>query len=351
MGAAGDLPLAARLLLVAALVVLGAVVVIASSSLLGRGATSLGGTFGELIGGLLPAAPTASPTPPPATAPQLDVPRNAYTNQATYALTGLLPGGVRGTPGALIRVYDNGALVGSIPVPDTTNFIVPTVPLTEGSNELTVAVVTAAGEGKPSDPIQVIRDDQPPKIALTSPKNGLRVTTATVHVAGTTQAGSSVTILNDNTGAGTTVLAGSDGSFGIDVILGVGPNDLTVSVTDPAGNTARTVVTVTRASGGLQAKLQLSPTSMPAAATTPLTMTVTVTDGSGQPINTGTATFTMAPPNQGAVVSSPIPIAGGQASWSQTPASGQSSGSGLVTVQVQLPDGRTANLSATFSLR
>ena len=333
----------------AALVALGAVVLFAGSGALGRVAGSLGDTFGGLVVGLLPSPARATPTPLPALVPRLDPPRDHYTNGKTATITGHLPAGVQGTPGAIIRIYDNGRFVTSVPVTTTTDFVVSGVPLAEGDNELTATVTIGSVEGEPSDSISIVRDDVIPRISLQSPKNGLKVTAATVRVAGTTEAGAAVTIRDISSGGSTTVIADDQGAFGVDVTLVDGENDLSITATDPAGNSDSTTLTVTRSAGGVSATLTLSSRTVAGDGHGTLTMTILVKDALGRPVSGGTATFIVTPPNQGALVLPAQPIVAGQASQSTTLAQ-QPPGQGQVVVNVQLPDGRSATAIATFTV-
>jgi hypothetical protein len=334
---------------VAALLVLGAVIVSAGSGVLGRAAGSFAGPVGGLVGDLVPRSASPSPTALPALVPRLDRPRSKYTNEKTYTLTGHLPSGFRGTPDATVRIYDNGRFVVAIAVTSTTDFVAPGLALVEGDNELTATIATEGQEGEPSDAISIIRDDVAPKITLSSPKDGLKVTAATARVAGSTEAGSTVTVHNISSGGSTTVIVDDRGAFQVDVTLIDGQNELVISATDPAGNTTTKTVTVTRDAGGVSATLTLSSRSVSGNGQGTLSMTATIRDDRGRAVTAGTATFIVTPPNQGALVSQPQPIAGGVASWSVTLAR-QAAGPGQVVINVQLPDGRSATALAQFTV-
>lgn len=333
----------------AALLVLGAVIVSAGSGVLGRAAGSFAGTVGGLVGDLVPRSASPSPTALPALVPRLDRPRSTYTNEKTYTLTGHLPSGFRGTPDATVRIYDNGRFVVAIAVTSTTDFVAPGLALVEGDNELTATIATEGQEGEPSDAISIIRDDVAPKITLSSPKDGLKVTAATARVAGSTEAGSTVTVHNISSGGSTTVIVDDRGAFQVDVTLIDGQNELVISATDPAGNTTTKTVTVTRDAGGVSATLTLSSRSVSGNGQGTLSMTATIRDDRGRAVTAGTATFIVTPPNQGALVSQPQPITGGVASWSVTLAR-QAAGPGQVVINVQLPDGRSATALAQFTV-
>jgi hypothetical protein len=343
------MPWPVQLVFLVLLFVLGGLILTTSTGLLGRGAASLAGTAAGLAGHLLPSSPTPRPSPTPATPPELTPAQSRYTSQTTNDVTGNVPAADRDVAGATIRVYDNGQLVGTLDVPTTADFAVVGVPLVEGDNQITATVATAAGESDPSAAITIVRDDEAPKISLTSPRNGAQIKSSSVTVSGTTQAGSSVTVLNTNTGGSTTVIADGEGAFSVSLIVGDGHNDLIVTATDPAGNSTTANRTVSRAPSDLKARLTVSPSRTPASAPKPLEVTVIVTDSHGRPIDGGTATFSAAPPNEGAEVSDPLPIASGVATWSVV-LPPEAPGAGLITVQVGLRDGRTASANASFTL-
>ena len=293
------LPWPVRALLLAALLVLGAGAIVLGGGALGRVTAGLGGALGSAFGGLLPAdVPTATVSAAGIGAPQLDPPVSAYTQLASVDISGLLPAGAAGTSDEL-RVFVGGILQATQQVPTTNDFTVPGVPLVEGPNVITVALATADGESGPSAPITVTFDDVPPPLTFSSPKTGASVLTATVAVKGTTQAGATVTIKDASTGGSASVVANASGAFGVTVTLAEGPNVMTVTAVDPAGNSTVKTLTVVHGSGALKAKLSLSWSTMSnkKVATSPLTIGVVVDDASGKPIAiAATAVFTVSPP-------------------------------------------------------
>jgi hypothetical protein len=123
--------------------------------------------------------------------------------------------------------------------------------LTEGSNAFVATLATPAGEGGPSPVVTYILDTAPPNIVISSPVPGTKVRTSSVVVSGTCDAGSTVSIRNEEalSDAFTSQVVGSDGRFKLTVPVVGGPNTIDLSATDQAGNSASTSLTVNRSYG------------------------------------------------------------------------------------------------------
>lgn len=354
------LPWPVRALLLAALLGLGALAILLGGGTLGRMTAGIGGAITSAFGGFVPAAgPSSSASQSGIPTPRLDPPISAFTQLPRVDISGLLPGDVAGTTDQL-KVYVGGEMKATQQVPTTNDFTVPAVPLAEGPNVITATLVTAEGESGPSEPITITYDDVPPPLTFSSPKDGAAVATATVAVKGTTQPGATVTIHDANTGGSTSVLAAASGAFAVNVTLAQGPNALTVTSVDQAGNRTTKTLTVVHGSGALKATLTLSwsTISNTKIGSTPLTITVVVNDAAGKPIAVpATAVFTISPPGQATIVSGTPAIAlnHGVASWTRTLAPVDTAHvalpqAGFVTVTVTLGDGRKVSASGSFTI-
>ena len=100
----------------------------------------------------------------------------------------------------------------------------------------------AANHGKLKLSSSASSDTEIPDLTITSPVNGLTVTTSTIPVTGTATDNIGVTSLTVNSNS---VTVESDGSFTTTISLTSGVNIITVVATDAAGNTATQSVTVT----------------------------------------------------------------------------------------------------------
>jgi hypothetical protein len=295
------LPLAARLLLGTALVALVAAVALTASGGLSIVVGSLGSTVGDVVGAI---AATATPSVSPAPAlepPDLAAPAQQYTNQPTVTLSGSMPTSFIGKDGYTIRIEDSvegaaPAVVKELPAPAIAAFTVADVPLQAGRNDLTARLVSVAGASDPSAVVTYILDTTPPDVAITSPANNATINAATVKISGRTQAGSAVSA-RDEANAGTaTTTAGTDGTFSLTLTLANGVNGLTVTATDPAGNTGSAVIGVVKGSGKLTARLSASPYRISSSKGASLTVRVVVTDPDGHALAGASVQFTITVP-------------------------------------------------------
>jgi Glucodextranase, domain B len=188
----------------------------------------------------------------------------------------------------------------------------------------------------------------PPAVVLSAPTDGAVVNGGTVTVVGRTQTGSTVVIRNDNTRKTSTAVA-TNALFSIPVALGPGTNTLTVTATDPAGNTTTKTLKVIGGSGQTTVSLRLSNSRLALSGLPRLiTMYVTVLDPDGAPVDGAQVAFTLQV-NGLAPVTFDATTAGGTASWSTTiPKDGVVTGNSLVTVLVTLPDGKQLTKTAAF---
>ncbi len=335
------MPLAARLLLGAALAVLIVAVSLVALGGLSRVVGSLGSAMSGVIGAIA-ATPKPTATPAPVLEPPiLDSPAQPYTNQPTVTLAGTVPRAFIGLPGYQIRIEDSvegapAVVLREEAVPSIASFTVPEVQLTAGRNDLTARLVSADGSGDPSPVVTYILDTQPPPVTITSPANGATVNGSSVKISGRTQALSSVAARDEANGATANTTAGGDGSFSLTIALADGVNGITVTATDPAGNTGSAVVGITKGSGALAAHLTATPYKLSAATGGNLSATVTVTDPNGQPLPGAAVQFTITVPGLAPIQPAEIMTdATGTATFStQVPPGGTSGQTGLVVALV-----------------
>ena len=351
------LPLPARLLLVLAVVALGGTILYAMTGQLGKVVSGVGSALGGIVDQV---TATASPTTAPAVAidaPVLTPPAEAYTNQSTVDLTGSVPVPALGGAGYRIRVYV--ALKGQAPTPitdvavgTTASFVVPGITLQKGVNDFTVTLVSPSGEeSKPSAPIRLVLDTTPPKLTLTSPKDGDTVNAETVQLNGITQGRSQVIARDEANGQSVAATSAGDGSFTLTIPIAKGPNGITVTATDPAGNSASTVVGVTRGSGVLTATLRasvyrFSSTKLPRQ----LTLTAEVNDPDGHPLEGAAVTFTLSIPGVPVVTSDATTDATGTATFQTTVPLGATVGTGPATILVTTDKFGTTSARAVIGI-
>ena len=332
--------------LVSGCLVLGLLTFTASSGLMTDILGQTRAAFGNAVGRLASQAPTTAPPSGIALGtPVLDTPPNGgYTNQPIVPIGGSVPGASVGKAGYTVDVYvldKNGSLwqVASVAVGGTTRFITPPMTLTEGSNAFVATLSTPAGEGEPSPVVTYILDTAPPNIAISSPAPGAKVTASSVAVTGTCDAGSTVSIRNEQALGGAFSVVGSNGRFKLTVPVVGGSNTIDLSATDQAGNSSSTSLTVNRDYGRLTAHLAVTPTKFFFLWPTTLELTLHATSVNGGPLANATATFTVTIQNLDPIVSPELTTdATGTATW-QVPIFGALPGDGQASVLLTSPAG------------
>lgn len=289
--------------------------------------------------------------------PTLTVPVEGYTNVATVDLTGTVPAEVVGQSGFKIRIYvalkdGQPKPVADLAVGSTSTFTVQSVPLSKGINDFSATVVNADGvEGARSAVVRYVLDTSIPKIVLTSVTDGSTVNGETVDLVGRTQARSKLTARNEANSASVTGTAAGDGSFKLTIPIEKGPNGISMTVTDPAGNTGTLVIGLTRGSGALTATLHASGyrfkvTALPHG----LTLTASVTDPDGQPIEGAAVTFSLTLPGVPPLTQDTTTDATGTATFQTTVPQGATVGTGPASVFVTTAKFGTTSARATIAI-
>lgn len=337
--------------MVAVLALCGSVLLVASGML----GSAVGG-FGKAVEGMFGAVTGPGATPIPTAiaapdAPRLVVPTDGYTNKPVWDVQGYAPGGVVGKPGYSVRIYVDDALSREQALTATQDFLVVGVPIPDGRSRITATIVGPGGESAPSAPISVVYDYKPPAIILSAPTDGQVVNAGTVTVAGRTQTGATVLVLNDTTHQSATIVA-TKGTFTLDVPVVAGSNHLTVTATDLAGNTATKSLSVVGGSGKPTVALRLSNARIALAdLPKPISMTVTVLDENGAPINGAAVSFGLSVPGLPPATFDATTGADGRATWTTTiPSAGVTTGNALVTVIVTTPTGTQLQRADSFRI-
>jgi hypothetical protein len=341
-------------------VVLGWVCLMIGLGIIGPAVSGLASGFGNMLGSLTHLAGSPSPSASGAIteAPVIEPP-DATTNSASVDLTVRIPQSVVGAAGYTLRLYAalpdaQPVVVKESPVGGVSTPVIQGVPLAKGANTLTATIVSADGtEGPASKPVTVTLDVSKPKVTISTPKKDASVTTDSITVKGKTQAGSDILIRNDNNGATANDSADAQGVFSAKIAIAAGVNNITVTVTDPAGNGNTATVTVTKGTGKLKAELigtiyRFTIAKLPQNAK----FTVTVTGADGKPVAGATALFTVSVPGLAAIVSSQVTTdANGTAQFSTTIPKGAMAGQGVADVLVTLKNGKTITARAALSVK
>lgn len=332
-------PLATRSLLAISVVALAAAAFLVASGGIGPVLSSLGSGIGSAFGRL-----TATPVPSateliPTDSPRIASPAQPYTNVAMVELTVSVPQEVVGDPAAKVRIYLaleglEPAPVVDVPVGTTSRMIVP-FDLTPGRNDISATLFRGEDESDQSPIVTYILDQDPPKITVTSPKNGAAVDTFEVTVKGTTQASTSLVAVNKGNGTSIASVAAKDGTFQFGMVLAAGTNEITITGTDPAGNVGKSTLKVLQGSKEMQVRLtassyRISVSKHPAS----IQLVVLVTDPSGKPLAGASAFFTLQIPGLAPISNGLVTSSDGRAVFT-TPLVGQlQKGGGLGTVLV-----------------
>ena len=200
-----------------------------------------GASLGSWLGSLaaVPDATTnltvAETTGQVGVAPLLDaVPE--FTKEPALLVQGIVPS-FGALPDRKVEVQLNGATF-ILPFDKAGHFAVQ-LTLKDGPNHIVVALIGPANETIATTGQTVTLDRTAPPLAISKPRNGDTIDSATLTVEGKTEPGATV-VVNDRS-----VIVGQDGSFSDSVTVKEGPLPITVVARDRAGNETRTQLAVT----------------------------------------------------------------------------------------------------------
>ncbi len=135
-------------------------------------------------------------------------------------------------PGASVTVDGSAVTV------DALGAFTVDLTLADGTHSISVVSTDGAGNSA-STTVDITVDTVAPTISLSSPSSGSTVEIASVEVAGSTEAGASVSV------NGIAVSVDANGAFSFSLALAPGSNTITAVATDLAGNSGSTSVSVT----------------------------------------------------------------------------------------------------------
>jgi hypothetical protein len=346
------------MVILAACIVLSLLTVTVGFRLVGDLVGGVVGAFDNSISRLISQAPaTAAPSGVALDTPVIDTPANGgYTIQLSVPVQGNVPAAVVGMSGYKVNIYlvVKGGVqrkVASISVGGTTRFISPPVTLTEGSNDFVARLAGPSGEGASSPVVTMILDTTPPKLAISSPSRGAKLNASSVDVSGSSDAGATVSIRNEQAPGGSLneTTAGADGHFKLTVGLVAGTNTLDLTATDQAGNASTTGIEVTRSYGQLAAHLSAAPSKFKSSSHTTLKLTVHATSFGGAPLANAAVTFTVAIQGLGPIVSPQLTTdSKGVATW-QVAITGATAGAGQASALVTSSEGDVLTATAAIT--
>ncbi len=330
------MPFVGRLILALALVALGLGVAYVGLSGIGKVVGAVGSTVGGFVDGV-----TATPSPTPSfaevsDAPTVAAPEEPYTRAATTDLAVTVSSDAVEEEGNKLRIYlalpdQEPAPIDEVPIAGPIT-IVP-VTLTKGMNSFSVTIVGPGGESDPSPVVRFILDPVPPKITISSPKNGAIVNGNAVTIKGKTQGRTTLIARNATNGASITSDALSDGTFSLVLAIASGVNRIKIEGTDPAGNVSELDYVVKRGTGKLTVVLvssayQIKRSNLPYG----IRLTATANDPDGRPLAGAAVTFTLSIPGIPTVTAEGTTSKSGIATFRTTIPKGADVGQGSATV-------------------
>ena len=351
------MPVAFRLAFAVGVVALGGVVLFAGQGGLATLASGVSSAFGGFVDKV---TSTPSPSPSPVielSVPTLDAPTEPYTNQATVDITGSVPLQFLGQEGLVVRLYvtpkeEKRKLATEQAVSDTATFLFAGVELVDGSQTFDVTLGSlTGGESEPSSEVTYVLDTAKPKITISSPKKNAIVNGTAATIKGKTQGRSTILARNARNGASANATAEPDGTFQLSIPMGAGSNNITITVTDPAGNESTAAITLRKGSGKLTATLRASDyeysrKTLP----DPITLTVAVTDPDGRSVKGARVTFTVTIPGIEPIVSTGKTDSEGKARFKTTIPKGAAIGTGSLTALVDAGDLGTVTARSAFRI-
>jgi hypothetical protein len=226
------------------------------------------------------------------------------------------------------------APVVDIPVGTTSRMTVP-FELTPGRNDISATLFRGNTESEQSPIVTWILDQDPPKITVTSPKNGAAITIPEVTVKGSTQANTTLIARNDGNGTSISGVAARDGSFEFGLPLAPGSNEILITGTDPAGNVGETTLTLIQGSDDMTVRLSASTYRISVAKhPNSLQLVVLVTDPAGLPLADATAFFTLQLPGLAPISNQLVTSIDGRAVFTTPLVGTLATGGGIGTVLV-----------------
>ena len=301
------------------------------------------GGIGSTIGGFVTNV-TSTPSPKPTLsaivdAPSLEQPAEPYTSESIADLVVTVPNGLTRDPALRIKVYlalpdQQPTAIKEAPLADSIKTVIP-IELTDGINDFTVAIVGPGGESETSAVVRYVRDNAPPKITVTSPKDNAIVNGKAVTIKGKTQARTTLLARNEANGSSIGGTAGADGTFALSLALSDGVNKIKITGTDPAGNVTESKLTYRRGSGKLAVTLSASTyeikrSKLPES----VTLYASATDPDGRALVGADVTFTLSMPGIPTVTIDTKTSANGKATFKTTIPKGADIGQGSATVLI-----------------
>jgi hypothetical protein len=172
---------------------------------------------------------SVAPAPPTLTS------RKTPTNIAAISVSGAAEAN------STVQISSAGAIIGTVTADAQGSFTLPNHTLAEGDNIFTATATDAAGnESLPSAPLNIVLDTKPPGITVTAPMESQFFSAPQVTVSGEIDEPAASVMIN-----GVAATLSSTSTFTSPLTLTPGINNIVLTATDLAGNSATKTVLVT----------------------------------------------------------------------------------------------------------
>ena len=239
-----------------------------------------------------------------------------------------------------------------VPIGPDDTVVIPGVGLQVGRNDFTATIENAGGESERSPVVTYVLDLAKPPLDIFLPADGEEINADAVTISGKSQGRAAIVARNGQNNASVTVEASTEGTWEVELPLGpVGPNQIGITATDPAGNVDKRLFTVIRGDGKLTAALTADPTTMSVEnLPQPMKLTVVVTDPDDEPLEGAEVTFTLSIPDVPVVTTEAVTGADGIAVFDTTVPASATAGEAVAAVLVTTEEHGETNAALEFRI-
>ena len=329
-----------RLLLLAGVLAVAAAVVDVGVGGLGSVAGLVSSTVSGFVDDISATPVPSQPAVRAPAAPSILSPSEPYTNQTAVDLIVTVDPDLAGDPGHVLAVYltlegQQPAQIDEVNLPGGPQVVIP-VTLTDGINDFSVVLTGPGGRSEPSAVVRYVLDTTPPGIFLETPDDGATINRKAIEIKGRSQGRATLVARNEDTGESIGGAADGNGRFTLSLPLAKGPNRITITSTDPAGNVGTLELSVHRGDGQLRASLNASRYKVKRSALpAEIRLTVTVEDPDGRPLPAAEVIFTLSIPGIPTITGETVTGDDGKATLTTTIPKGADAGGGSAGVLVR----------------
>ena len=165
------------------------------------------------------------------------VPRLSFVPEATNSVTISISGFTE--PKVKVKIKFNEEEFNT-QADEEGKFLLEKLILKQGRNKISALAIDESGnQSEYSEPLEVVYDNEPPKLEIEAPQDGSATEEQNIEVKGVTEPGARVLVNNH------LVIVDEKGKFNTKLILKEGGNEITVLAQDNAGNKTEKKISVT----------------------------------------------------------------------------------------------------------